>query len=930
MKTLALALLVLPFGAAVASSGPAPIDYARQVKPLLAERCFSCHGALKQEGGLRLDTGWLIRKGGASGKAAVAGRSAESPLIRRIADPDPVTRMPPEGEPLKPNQVALLRAWIDQGARSPLSEKAEEDPRRHWSFRRPKAPQTPRFPVGSRAAKWIRNPIDAFVAAAHVKHGVEPSVEAHKEVLLRRVYIDLIGLPPTRAELLAFLADRSPDAYEKVVDRLLASPRYGERWARHWMDVWRYSDWYGRRAQDDVRNSYGQMWRWRDWIVRSLNQDKGYDRMVVEMLAADEVAPEDLEALPATGYLVRNWYSLNYNQWMRDNVEHTGKAFLGLTLNCAHCHDHKYDPLSQKEYFQFRAFFEPLELRHERVPGEPDPGLFPKYVYGGSTPVLKTGMVRVFDEKLDAQTFMYERGDERNRMEGVPPVAPGVPALLGGATLQIRPVHLPVAAHYPGLKPFIREEELARREKAVAAARGALDVAAVGDRKLAEGRLAAAEGDLAALKARIAADEVRFGRATGDAEALARKAARAERTAALRVAEARLLTVEADLATATAKGDTAAGQKAQQQVTAARAAVEAANKALQTTDAKYTPLSPIYPRQSTGRRTALARWIASPENPLTGRVAVNHIWRYHFGKPLVETVFDFGRNGKRPTHPELLDFLASVFSASSERMGEGKDVGKGEPVSPSDVRFSHSQRQTGMGWSMKKLHRLIVTSSTYRMASGPVRADDVRLSRDRENQYLWRYNSRRVEAEVVRDGMLWASGSLDLTLGGPELDNRQETTPRRSLYYSVFAEDGGHMRLLATFDAPDPCDSYRRTESILPQQALALTNSRLALDQGRLLARKLWATLPGELGGDTVRFRVYTDMLFEQLLTRRPSTPEMQACLDFLQRQVRLFRDQEPPKGASAGVPPSADPVVRAAESLAQALFSHNDFLTLR
>jgi hypothetical protein len=221
-------------------------------------------------------------------------------------------------------------------------------------------PERPAVPA-LRDASWVREPIDAFLAAGHERRGLVPLPPAEPHVLLRRLYLDLTGLPPTREQLREFLADPSEAAYVRVVDRLLASPQYGERWARHWMDVWRYSDWYGRRAVPDVLNSYAMIWRWRDWIVRSLNEDRGYDRMVREMLAADELAPADDANLAATGFLVRNFYRWNYNSWMKDNVEHTGKAFLGLTFNCAHCHDHKYDPIRHEDYFALRAVFEPLE-----------------------------------------------------------------------------------------------------------------------------------------------------------------------------------------------------------------------------------------------------------------------------------------------------------------------------------------------------------------------------------------------------------------------------------------------------------------------------------------------------------------------------------------------------------------------------------------
>ena len=359
-----------------------------------------------------------MRQGGRSGPAIVPGKSSASLLLDAVTGKDR-PRMPPEkdGPALAPNQIALLRAWIEQGAKAPRRQppkiRASTGPSRNPFVppcRRPPQPVTP----------------STFLWRRHEPGpGCDLRPAASKEVLLRRVSLDLIGLPPTRAELQAFLADTAPDAYEKVVDRLLASPRHGEHWARHWMDVWRYSDWYGRRAVPDVWNSAPQIWRWRDWIVRSLNADKGYDRMVQEMLAGDEMAPEDDEAGHATGYLVRNWYALNPNQWMRDVVEHTGKAFLGLTFNCCHCHDHKYDPISQEEYFRFRAFFEPLGLRQDRVPGEADPGPFQKYNYSQLRKVVPTGCVRVLDENPATPTRMYRMGDERDVMKDRPPIAPG-------------------------------------------------------------------------------------------------------------------------------------------------------------------------------------------------------------------------------------------------------------------------------------------------------------------------------------------------------------------------------------------------------------------------------------------------------------------------------------------------------------------------
>ncbi len=305
----------------------------------------------------------------------------------------------------------------------------------------------PAVPVVKRT-DWQRNPIDAFLAAEHERHGLEPRPEASKPILLRRVYLDLIGLPPTAAELHAFLDDPSPDAYEKVVDRLLASSHYGERWGRHWMDVWRYADWAGYGAE--VRDSQPHIWHWRDWIIESLNADKRYDRMVQEMLAADELAPGDTDAVRATGFLVRNWYKFNRNVWLEHTVEHTGKAFLGVTLNCARCHDHFFDPFTQKEYFAFRALFEPHQVRTDRVPGVSD--------------TKQDGIPRVYDAQATAATYLFTRGDERHADKSRV-IPPAVPAALRGE-FDIKPVKLPKSEINPDRRAFVIEDALSAAKAA--------------------------------------------------------------------------------------------------------------------------------------------------------------------------------------------------------------------------------------------------------------------------------------------------------------------------------------------------------------------------------------------------------------------------------------------------------------------------------
>jgi hypothetical protein len=1141
------------------------VDYEQQVKPILRARCYSCHGALKQESGLRLDTGALIRRGGDSGPAAVAGDVGKSLLLKRISESDESLRMPPEGEPLSAEQIRVIARWIEQGAVSPLEEQSEEDPRTHWSFQKIVRPPVPNV----RNTQWVSNPIDVFIAAQLESRGLAPLASAEKHVLLRRVYLDLIGVPPTREELAAFVGDESPSAFERVVDRLLNDARYGERWARHWMDVWRYSDWYGRRHVPDVWNSAPQIWRWRDWIVRSLNRDHGYDRMVREMLAADEITPEDEEAGYATGYLIRNWYALNPNDWMRNTVEHTGKAFLGLTFNCAHCHDHKYDPIAQDDYFRLRAFFEPMYLRQDRVAGEADPGSFEDYNYGKLRKIQRLGAVRIFDKTPDAPTWFYTGGDERNRVKDRGSIAPGVPAFLAESLPETQLVNLPSQAWYPGLRPGIQNTVLAEARQAIAAAETAiaaarkvnaqptqaardqlakaeaayddavraakdsgasgalvgkqslyfdatdgrrtiynklpglkslvdgftlefqlqiihdahfnfqfaknvvkgltagyvafekgrivsyqpgsftefesgrydlatkqnrfhvklllqtkadrclLTVRSLNDGKLLvdqapialngwnpigdptkaisfdarTGSLAAidelilespaalastvgaasdrvahfdfepptypgerdvvglgswevssysvapatsiisasgadprlkglrqqvetarravrapelplqiaaaqeisARAELAAVEARINADRASYGEAPeAAAKPLARTASRLERTSALRKTETAVLARERELATAEAKPSDDANRT--KEIDAATKALVAAQTQLDNARGKlednsqaesYTPFSPVYPQTSTGRRRALAVWMTSRNNPLTARVAVNHIWLRHFHAPLVASVNDFGRNGDRPTHPLLLDWLATELMES--------------------------------GWSMKHLHRLIVSSNTYRRESGS--KDTLQQTRlDPENKFLWHMNAGRMEAEVVRDSLLYCGEMLELKMGGQALENKESlTTRRRSLYYETFPEEGGKSPLGELFDGPNALECYRRTRTIIPQQALALTNSNLVHEVSAAVVSNWAANAHKPSGESQVQEQSeFVVAMFERILSRPPSDAELQVSVDAVRKHPALTEKD------------SANRMTRARESLVRALLNHNDFVTIR
>jgi uncharacterized protein DUF1553/uncharacterized protein DUF1549/cytochrome c len=953
MRVSASCLLVLLLWAQ-ASPLAAAVDYVRDVKPIFKKNCYSCHGSLRQKSGLRLDHVTFIRQGGDTGPA-IGKSGGESLLISAVSGTGDIERMPKDAKPLSDAEIATLKTWIDEGAASP-DEKLPDDPRKHWSFQKPRRPPLPNV----QNAAWATHPIDRFLAAEHEQRGLKPTPAAPKNVLLRRIYLDLIGLPPSSTELREFLADNSSDAYERVVDKLLASPRYGERWGRHWMDVWRYSDWDGFGAE--VRESQPHIWRWRDWIIESLNADKPYDAMIGEMLAADEIAPDDPAALRATGFLVRNWYRFNRNVWMENTVEHTSKAFLGVTINCARCHDHMYDPILQTEYYQFRALFEPYDVRTDRVPGQAD--------------TKRDGLVRVYDAKAETPTYLFARGNEA-RPDKEHPLPPTVPRALGGDELKFDPVPLSPTAHYPGLRSFVQQETLAQaqaevnnNEAALGKAGGALVEArkkladfiaakpapapakdaiakepaaatnapaaaapapspavekpaaepneaglnaAVVDAEaaanLAEQAMLTAAAKLVAVRATLAADNAAFATPpAANAKELAREASRAERVANVHEAKQTVMQLEHELAQARAggkEGDDAKKVEAAKKKTAliepklveARKAQGAAQTALGQAGEAYAHIGDVYPAASTGRRAALARWIASKNNPLTARVAINHIWLRHFGSPLVPTVFDFGLNGKRPTHPALLDWLAV------ELMDQG--------------------------WRMKAIHRLIVTSSAYRMTSSS--ADESNPERDPENLFLWRANPRRMEAEAVRDSTLCVAGALDATMFGPELDqNAGMTVPRRSVYFRSSKEK--KVTFLEMFDSPNVTDCYRRSETVVPQQALAMINSSLTLAQ----ARRLAGALATELNTQTVpeSLTVFVDAAFERILCRPPTADERTACLEFLATQTGRFADPKALVAFTAGgentVKPAADPYQRARENLIHVLLNHNDFLTVR
>jgi hypothetical protein len=751
-----------------------------------------------------------------------------------------------------------------------LADFARYQQRYRWKPFEPVArPEVPRRPEGS-------HPIDAFITAERDTQGLSPRPVASKEVLLRRLYLDLIGLPPTLEERTAFLSDTRADAYEHLVDKLLASPRYAERWGRHWMDVWRYSDWAG--YAQEIRESQPHIWHWRDWIIESLAADKPYDQMVREMLAGDEIAPTDDKTLRATGFLVRNWYKFNRNVWLDNTVEHTSKAFLGLTVNCARCHDHMYDPIKQTDYYSFRAVFEPLQIRTDRLPGHPDTG--------------KNGLPRVYDAELNPKTYLFLRGNEA-MPDKERPCAPGLPVSVHGGPLTAKAIPLPRDAF------DVEQREYVLRE-AVEAAKGRHGQATTAHTQAKAKRHAGwmslvrpgmilaspvvlqlsqevdiAQAEVVASQLALMVAEMELQDRTsvvtnpnlGEVRSAYSTAIRRQQT----FAEAKKTVLQHQLALQRATGKNRA--KVAEQLKQAEAQLKKAESALLTTvePVKHTPK---YPTQSTGRRLALAQWITSPQNPLAARVAVNHVWLRHFGQPLVNTMFDFGSNGQSPSHPALLDWLAAEFMQS--------------------------------GWSLKKLHKLIVTSRTYRMDSTP---DSTSLAKDPDNRYYWRRLPQRMQAEVVRDSVLHLAGRLDFTMGGPEIDYQAGlTTHRRSVYYRTANEK--QMTFLVAFDAPSPNECYRRVNSVVPQQALALANSSMAQETSAALAGQLSTV------SDNVAF---VQTLFERMLGRVPTADEQKLCNTYLVEQSQRMKTKD-----------VAETTKKARASLVLVLLNHHEFVTIR
>ncbi len=941
---------VLSLLPAICAAAP---GFEREVRPILEAHCFKCHGPEKQKSGYRLDVKAIALTGGESGTPNILpGRGAASPLVKFVAGEVEDMRMPPEGDALTRAEIATLTAWIDAGAVWPDSASAAvADPRDWWSLK-PLASVMP--PAGA------ENPIDAFVRAKLAESGLTPAPAADARTLIRRLYFDLTGLPPTPEEIAAFVADTAPDAYARLVERLLASPRHGERWARHWLDVVHYGDTHGY-DKDKLRP---HAWPYRDYVIRALNTDKPYARFVQEQIAGDVLFPGTADGIEALGFISAGpWDFIGHAEVPEtktdgkiarhldrdDMVANTIGTFSSLTVHCAQCHNHKFDPIPQEDYYSLQAVFSALDrtdreyyrddarnarfqnLRREQreaaaalaaleaplrarageayaeltrrlelpqqidpaKPGQPSPShgyhsaLSPtpdatKWVQvdlGESIEINRATLVPAHDDfngigagfgfpvrfKVEASDdpefrtgvkLLWQRYDQ-TFMADFP--NPGRDAFTtGGGTgdgIVGRYVRVTVTKLAPRKDDYmfalaeLRVTDRAGKNVALGRPVTALDSIESGPRW---GAANLTDGVVPAVLSPEEKQELERAREAlllGFADA----ATQARRTQLLadsaRIADDLKSLPKPDLVYAGGvhtgssnfKGTGADGGRPRPIHVLARGQVTTPGKPVGPGALSALTFAParfdLPPEAGEGeRRAALAHWLTDPQNPLTWRSIVNRVWQYHFGRGLVDTPNDFGRNGGRPTHPDLLDWLAADFRDS--------------------------------GGSLKSLHRRIVTSATYRQA---VVANPAAEKIDSGNTLLWRQNRRKLEAEALRDAVLAVSGKLDLTMGGPGWQDfvieRPEHSPhfrydladpddaktwRRSIYRFVVRSQT--QPWMTSMDCADPSMRVdKRNESLSPLQALAMLNNGFILTQARHLAARVRAERPDDLAAQIAR-----------------------------------------------------------------------------
>jgi len=746
--------------------------FEKDVLPVLKQHCFKCHGdEPKIKGGLNLTTRQAILDGGDTGPAVNAAKPAESLFLRAIHYKDDEHRMPPK-QKLPAKELAILEKWVNDGLPVPADRMGEsvkvvpkgvvtEEAKKYWAYQPVKQPAVPTV----KDAAWVKTPVDAFILAKLEAKNLKPVKPAEKAALARRAYYDLIGLPPTPEELDAFVNDKAPDAWEKLIEKLLASPHYGEKWGRHWLDVVRYGETNG--YERDGPKPF--VWRYRDYVIKSFNTDKPYTQFIKEQLAGDEIPGYNPDAIIATGfYRLGIWDDEPADPLQAlfdgydDLVSTTAQGFLGMTPNCARCHDHKVDPIPQTDYYKFVAFFRDIRP------------------YSGNRDVRSAS--NMSDISPPEERIKYEA-------------------------------------------------ELKKREARVAEIRKAMN--AIEDeviKTLPAPDQRAAEGNdrqkvittkvVPALKGKVKEDYTAL---KGERVELEKKQNPPGQQLAMSVNNCDPRPPATHLLV---RGSPhAPGKEVQPGFPAV----------LGLPDPVIPPAKPG--AKSSGRRTVLADWIASKDNPFTARVFVNRVWQYHFGRGIVPSTNDFGKLGEQSTHPELLDWLASDFM-------------DGE-------------------WKLKRLHKLIIMSSVYQLSAS---ADAENLKADPSNALLWRFNMRRLTGEEVRDSILAVSGSLNLKQFGPSTYPKipkevlagqsvpgqgwpvspPDEANRRSVYAHV--KRALRVPILVGFDQPDPDSSCPvRYVTTVPTQSLGLLNGEFANEQAAAFAKRLQKEHPGDLTAQITR-----------------------------------------------------------------------------
>ena len=857
LRPLGWMLLVLRIWAPLDAQTPKKVSFARDVAPILSQKCMQCHGLDNPMANLDLRSRDGALKGGQHGPAIVPGNAAASHLYRHVAGQEQ-PQMPLGGK-LSDEDIGVLEAWIDSGAEwdpsvtltaragvvnaPPTERKFTDAQRKYWAFQKVAQPAVPSV----KAKSWVRTPIDAFVLAKLEAKNLKPNPPADRVTLIRRAYFDLVGLPPTPEQVQSFLSDQTSEAFAKVVDELLASPHYGERWGRHWLDLARYADTQGFKA-DEMRPN---VWRYRDYVIEAFNQDKPYDRFIKEQIAGDELYPTDPAAKVATGFN-RLWPDesnlanpiLMRQEILDDITDTVSSVFMGLTYGCAKCHDHKFDPILQKDYYKLEAFF------------------------AGTTNSDRTSLLSGDEASRYQQQYAEWDAKTRHIRSEMRDLLEPVRQTTTKDAIGMFPKEALEAVFTPPEQRTAMQWQMYYRSASRLPKDAALEKALKGDAK--------------------------------------------ERYAALKKALAEYDSIKpADPPVAEAMVDQ--GREAPATHILAKGVWDAPLDEVQPgflTILDPNPAKIVSPEglNSSGRRTALANWLVDTNNPLTSRVMVNRIWHYHFGQGIVGSPSDFGVMGERPSDPQLLDYLASTFEEN--------------------------------GWSIKRMHRMMMLSSAYQQSSAyQAQAAEV----DPDDRLVWRFNRRRLEGEVIRDSMLFTGGELNMKMGGPgvypplppgvsmprstymnwKTEKDQTESDRRSVY--VFVKRNLRYPLFEAFDFPDthePCP--RRYATVTPTQPLALMNDELVMEWSRVFASRV-------LNDSGLSAEQQIERAYRLAFSRAPKPAESKSILDFLDQQSGLIAERlaKNDKVPLPDVVPPGMPPARAAAfvDLCHTLLNSNEFI---